>query len=187
MSKVIKQMQMDALKQTFGSVQDFVVLSISGLTAQQENGLRAALRKKKVRLLQVKNSLARLALDGAGVKIAKDSPYWAGTTTFAWGTSSAGALARTIEEQLKGPKTAPLYKDKIKVKGGVSEGQLLPFEVMTKMPTREEALALVLAAVLGPASQIAGCLTGPAGQVASQIKTISEKKEEEAPAAAAAT
>ncbi len=38
MSKAIKQMQMDALKITFGSVQDFVLLSITGLTAQQENG-----------------------------------------------------------------------------------------------------------------------------------------------------
>jgi large subunit ribosomal protein L10 len=187
MSKAIKQMQMDALKETFGGVQDFVVLSISGLNATQENVLRAALRKKKVRLLQVKNSLARIALDGAGVKIPKESPYWAGTTTFAWGAGSVAELSRSIDEQLTNPKTAPLYKDKIKVKGALAEGQLVPFDVAKRMPTREEALASVLSAILGPASQIAGCLTGPAGQVASQIKTISEKKEEEAPAAAAAT
>jgi large subunit ribosomal protein L10 len=183
MSKAIKQMQMDALKQTLGSVQDFVVLSISGLTAQQDNSLRAALRKQKVRLLQVKNSLARLALEEVGVKIAKESPYWVNTTTFAWGTSSAGGLARIIEEQLKNPKTAAIYKDRIKVKGGIAEGQPVPFDIMAKMPTREEALAAVLGAILGPASQVAGCLTGPAAQVASQVKTISEKKEEGAPAA----
>ena len=184
MSKAIKQLQMDALKQTFEGVQDFVVLSISGLSATQENTLRNTLRKKKVRLLQVKNSLARIALDGAGIKIAKDSPYWVGTTTFAWGAASVAELSRSIDEQLTGPKTAPLYKNKIKVKGALAEGQLVPFDVAKKMPTREEALALILAAVLGPASQIAGCLTGPAGQVASQIKTISEKKEEAAPAPA---
>jgi large subunit ribosomal protein L10 len=177
MSKAIKQMQMDALKETFGRVQDFVVLSIKGLTAQQENALRTALRKKKIRLLQVKNSLARIALDEAGVKIAKESPYWAGSTTFAWGAGSAAELSRGIEEQLKNPKTAPVYKDKVKVKGAVAEGQLVPFDIALKMPTREEALAAVLAAILGPAGQIAGCLTGPAAQVASQIKTISEKKE----------
>src|SRR5947209_3863198 len=117
MSKAIKQMQMTALKHTFGSVQDFVLLSISGLSAQQENGLRTALRKKKIRLLQVKNSLARLALDEAGVKIDKESPYWAGTTTFAWGAGSIAELSRSIDEQLKHPKTAPVYKDKVKVKG----------------------------------------------------------------------
>jgi large subunit ribosomal protein L10 len=180
MSKAIKQMQMDALKDTFGGVQDFVVLSISGLSATQENGLRAALRKKKIRLLQVKNSLARVALDGAGIKIDKESPYWVGTTTFAWGAGSIAELSRSIDEQLKNPKTAPVYKDKVKVKGAVAEGQLLGFEQAKTRPTREEALASILSAILGPASQIAGCLSGPAAQVASQIKTISEKKEEEA-------
>src|SRR5262249_1486525 len=122
MSKAIKQMQMDALKQTFGNVQDFVVLSITGLSAQQDNGLRSALRKKKIRLLQVKNSLARLALAQSGVKIGKDSPYWVGPTVFAWGAGSVAELARTIDEQLKNPKTAAAYKDKVTVKGAVAEG-----------------------------------------------------------------
>jgi large subunit ribosomal protein L10 len=187
MSKAIKQMQMDALKTTFGEVRDYVVLNITGLSAQQDNALRNSLRKKKVRLLQVKNSLARIALDQIGVRIGKESPYWAGSTTFAWGGSSAGALARVIDDELKNPKTAAIYKDRIIKKGGIAEGQTVPFDVMVKMPTREEALAAVLSAILGPAAQIAGCLTGPAAQVASQVKTISEKKEEEAPPAAATT
>jgi ribosomal protein L10 len=186
MSKAIKQMQMDALKQTFGSVQDFVVLSIKGLTAQQENGLRTALRKKKIRLLQVKNSLARIALGEAGVKLDKESPYWVGSTTFAWGAGSIAELSRSIDEQLKNPKTAPIYKDKVRVKGAVAEGQPLGFEEAKTRPTREEALAAILSALLGPAGAIAGCLTGPAAQVASQVKTISEKKEEAAPAPAPA-
>ncbi len=186
MSKAIKQMQMDALKQAFGSVQDFVVLSIKGLTAQQENGLRTALRKKKIRLLQVKNSLARIALGDSGVKIDKESSYWVGSTTFAWGAGSIAELSRSIDEQLKNPKTAPVYKDKVTVKGAVAEGQPLGFEEAKTRPTREEALAAILSAILGPAGAIAGCLTGPAAQVASQVKTISEKKEEEAPAAAPA-
>ncbi len=185
MSKAIKQMQMDVLKQTFGKVQDFVVLSIKGLTAQQENALRTTLRKKQIRLLQVKNSLARIALDGAGIKLDKDSPYWVGSTTFAWGAGSVAELARTIDEQLKNPKTAPIYKDKVTIKGALAEGQPLGFDQAKTRPTREEALASILGAILGPAGQIAACLSGPAAQVASQIKTISEKKEEEtAPAAA---
>jgi large subunit ribosomal protein L10 len=186
MSKAIKQMQMDALKQTFGRVQDFVVLSINGLTAQQETALRAELRKRKIRLLQVKNSLARIALDEAGVKLDKESPYWVGTTTFAWGAGSIAELSRSIDEQLRNPKTAPVYKDKVKVKGAVAEGQPLGFEEAKTRPTREEALAAILSAILGPAGQIAGCLSGPAAQLASQIKTVSEKKEEGAPAAAPA-
>ena len=36
MSKAIKQMQMDALKQTFGEVKDFVVLNIPELGLESE-------------------------------------------------------------------------------------------------------------------------------------------------------
>lgn len=185
MSKAIKQMQIDALRETFGSVRDFVVLSITGLTAPQDNALRYALRKKSVRLLQVKNSLARIALDGADVKIDKDSPYWVGSTTFAWGAGSVAALARTIDEQLKNPKTAPIYKDKVKVKGAVAEGQLLGFEEAKTRPTREEALANIVALALAPASRLLSQITGPASQLAGQIKALGEKKEEGAPAEAA--
>ena len=38
MSKVIKQMQMDALKATFKDVKDLVVLSIKGVNSQAEGG-----------------------------------------------------------------------------------------------------------------------------------------------------
>ena len=53
------------------------------------------------------------------------------------------------------------------------------------MPTRLEAIGEIIGMILGPASAIAGCLTGPGAQVASQIATIADKKEE-APAAPAA-
>jgi large subunit ribosomal protein L10 len=184
-SKAIKQMQMDALKQTFGGVRDLAVLNIVGLNATSDNRLRNALRKKQIRLLQVKNSLARLVFKDLGIDIGADSPLWAGNTVFAWGGTSVAGLIRGIDDELDNPRTAALYRDKVKRKGAVAEGQTITWDVGKKMPTREEALAAVLAAVLGPASQIAGCLTGPAAQVASQIKTISEKKEEVAPAATA--
>src|SRR5437764_4774609 len=41
------------------------------------------------------------------------------------------------------------------------------------------SIATILQTILSPGSNIAGCLTGPASQVASQIKTISEKRSEE--------
>ena len=49
MSKVIKQMEMDALKQTFQDIRDMVILSASKLSCQQDTQLRAALRKKNIR------------------------------------------------------------------------------------------------------------------------------------------
>ena len=59
MSKFIKQMEMNALRETFQDVRDLVVLSVKGLNCHAEHTLRSTLRKKKIRLKQVKNSLTR--------------------------------------------------------------------------------------------------------------------------------
>jgi large subunit ribosomal protein L10 len=186
MSKIVKQMAIDSLKQTFASVKEFVVLSISKMDAISENNFRRSLRKKQVRVHGVKNSLARRALDDLGVKIPLESPYWTGPTAIAWGTSSLGELSRAVDTELKDlvKKNAKL-KDTVQIKGAVSEGQQVTFDLALKMPTRMEAIGSVLAAILGPASQIAGQIIGPASQVAGQIKTISDRKEEPAPAPAA--
>jgi large subunit ribosomal protein L10 len=178
MSKVIKQMQMDSLKKTFATVRDMAFLSIKGLSCQADTNFRAALRKKKIRLQIVKNSLARKVFTELGLSISPESPIWAEGTAVAWGEGSIAEVCRSIQGELKGPKTAALYKDKVKEKGAVAEGQETTFEIALKMPTRQEAIADLLGTILGPGSAVAGCLLGPINQVASQIQQISEKKEE---------
>src|SRR5262245_24524820 len=148
MSKVIKQMQMDALADTFRDVRDLVVLSIKGLGAQTDNQFRAALRKKKVRLQLVKNTFTRRVFGQLGLEIPADSPYWAGTTVLAWGAGSVSELSRAIETELKAPKTAPLYKDKVTIKGAIVDGMPAKFEDAIKMPTLGEAIGRVVTLAL---------------------------------------
>jgi large subunit ribosomal protein L10 len=184
MSKAIKEMQMTSLRDTFGEVRDMVVLSVKGLDCHADHSFRAALRKKKVRLQVVKNSLTSKIFGEMGLAAAQTATYWAGPTTLAWGAPgvSIAEISRAIEAELKNTKMAAAYKDKVAVKGAIAEGQPVGFDVALKMPTREEAIAQIVGMILGPGSAIAGCLTGPASQIASQIQTISEKTEE--PAAA---
>jgi large subunit ribosomal protein L10 len=188
MSKVIKQMQMEAIRKSFAGVRDLVVVSIKGLDCQADGAFRANLRKKDVKVQVMKNSLARRVFNEFGLNIPHDSPFWVGPTTFIWGSSTSGIadVSKALESELKTSKIAPKYKDKVVIKGAVADGQPVPFDVALKMPTRLEAIGMILQAILSPGSAIAGCLTGPASQIASQIKQISEKEPEAAPAAAAA-
>jgi len=178
MSKVIKQMQMDSIKKTFASVRDLVVLNIKGLDCQADTTLRAILRKKKIRVQIIKNSLTRKVFGELGLTISPESPIWKEATALVWGEGSIAEICRTVEGELKAPKTAPIYKDKVRVKGAVAEGQEVTFEQALKMPTRQEAIADLLGTILGPGSAVVGCLLGSASQVVSQIQQISEKKEE---------
>lgn len=172
MSKAIKQLEMNALKKTFDGVRDLVFLNVVGLNAIAENQARLALRKKGIRLQMVKNSLARRIFDELGIAVAKG---WEGSTTIAWGGTSIAGLSKEIQALAK------KHEKLIKVKTAIADGQEVAFEVAVKMPTREEAIAQIVALALAPASKLVSMITGPAAQVASQIKTISEKKEEAAP------
>src|SRR5438067_9856277 len=98
MSKQIKQMEMDSLKATFQDVRDLVVLTVQGLNSQLENQLRLALRKKSIRLQQVKNSLTRRVFDELGMRV---SSYWEGPTTLAWGAGSLAELSRELDTLFK--------------------------------------------------------------------------------------
>ncbi|MER3416023.1 MAG: 50S ribosomal protein L10 [Gemmataceae bacterium] len=167
MSKPVKRMQMDALKQTFQSVRDMVLLSMSGIPAAEETRLRLALRRKNVRLHMVKNTLAAKVFQELG--LGGLEPYLRGPTTVAWGSDSIAELSKTLDEWLQ--KT-----DKIKAKVAVAEGTIVPFEQAKRFPTRQEAIARVVQLVLAPAMRVAGQLRSPGARLASQIKSLAERE-----------
>jgi large subunit ribosomal protein L10 len=181
MSKVIKQMEMDALKKNFNGVKNMVLLSQGKLGAIAENQLRLGLRKKNIRLQMVKNSLARKVFSEMGLEL-KD--VWAGNTVIAWGGGeSVKDLSKELEAAFRDQtKKDPKFGEKLKVKAAVAEGEQVTFEAALKMPTRLEAIGEIVGMILSPGSAIAGCLTAPGGAVASQIE--SKSKEEAAPATA---
>ena len=113
MSKVIKQMEMDALKNTFKDVRDLVVLSSNKLDCQGDYSLRAGLRKKHIHVQMVKNSLARRVFDELGMKV---DEYWGGSTMLAWGSSSLADLSKELEAFVKKNEKT------LKVKGAIAEG-----------------------------------------------------------------
>ena len=176
MSKIVKQLEIDALATTFKGVRDLLLLTTDKVGSQLDFNTRKALRDKKVRLMMVKNSLARKVFEKQGVKV--DDKFWSGTTLVAWGGDSIKDLSKTVDGLIKDiVKKDPKAADKYKVKTAVADGQQVTMDAAMKMPTRLEAIGDLLGAILGPASELAACLIGPAGEVAGQIASIADKKE----------
>lgn len=183
MSKAIKQLQMNAMKEAFNGVSNLVVLSASGLSATAENNLRLALRKKNIRLQMVKNSLAKRVFSDLGLQL---NEVWGGSTVFAWGPESVKELSKELQDVFRThEKKDPKFSEKVRIKTAVAEGTPLPFARALEMPTRIEAIGEIVAMVLGPGSQLAAVLSSPGAMVASQVATIADKKPESEPAPAA--
>ena len=180
MSKKIKEMELNDLRATFKGVKDMVLLQPLKLDSAADFEMRKRLREKKIRVKMVKNSLVKKVFDENGVTV----DAGAGPTLLCWGAGSIKELSTTIETIIKDLKKDPKAPDKIKVKTAVAEGATVSWDLAKTLPTREEAIGQLVAAILGPGAALAACLNGPASQLAGIFKAI-EEKGEGAPAPAA--
>jgi large subunit ribosomal protein L10 len=173
MSKKIKELELNDLRATFKGVRDFVLLEPLKLDAAADYALRKGLREKRVRVKMVKNTFVKKVFDENGVKVDPGS----GPTLLCWGADSAKALGTAVDAMLKQLRPDPKVPAKIKEKIGVADGEAMPLEKLKEIPTKQEAIGAVVAAILGPGSAIAAALIGPAGQLAGILKAIEEKAE----------
>ena len=181
MSKKIKELELNDLRKTFKGVRDFVLLQPLKLDSAADYELRKGLRAKKIRVKMVKNTLVKKVFDENGVKVDPG----AGPTLLCWGADSAKALGLAVDAMLKQLRPDVKQPEKIKEKTGVADGEAMPLAKLKEVPTRQEAIGAVVAALLGPGSAIAGALIGPANNLAGILKAIEDKGAGAAPAPAA--
>jgi large subunit ribosomal protein L10 len=181
MSKPIKEMIRGELKKRFDGLSSMAVIGFSGLGGVATNEIRGRLLEKDIRVTVVKNSLARQAFKELGIEAAAD--MLDGPCAVAYGADS---VVDVVRELLNIGKESPA----LTVKAALLEGQVFGpdrIDELSKFPTRDEALAKVVACVLSPAGKLSACLTAPGAKIAGILKTIEENQEadepvEEAPA-----
>jgi large subunit ribosomal protein L10 len=176
MSKRIKNMLVDDLRQRLGENRDILVVDYSRLDGVTETNLRLSLRKQNIRMLGVKNSLARKVLEDLG--LSGLSPFLSGPSTLVFGGPDIVALSKEIS---KWAKDIELFA----IKGGIVDGTAMnPADVdaLSKSPSREELLGKIVMLALSPGAQLAGALLGSGGVIAGQVKSIAEKEPEAAAA-----
>jgi len=174
MSKVVKRMMIDTIRAELDGARDLLVLNTSKLGSVKDGVLRTTLRKKGIKILQVKNTLVRVALRETGV--ADVDSLLAGPTVIVWGGEDVVALSREIV------KITSVFKD-IEIRGGTVDGQSLTaagVDDLSKSLGRPELLSKIAGIILSPGARLAGALLGAGGYLAGQIKAIADKSEQSA-------
>ncbi len=177
MSKQLKNLISDEVKQRLTGVNDALLANVIGLNSSNTFALRKELRSKNISLLVVKNSLARRATEGTPISKAFDDNE--GSLAVVWGGEDFVSLAKELVAIHKKPEF-----EKFTAKGGVMDGEKLTAEKVievSKWPNRAGQISIVLGQVLSPGSKLLSQLNGPGGKLLSQIKQKSEG--EETPAA----
>ena len=171
MSKYVKNLITKDLTKRFEGLDAVGVINPRGVDATKTNLLRRRLREKGLRMTVVKNSLAKRAVEGS--KLSGFEKLLDGASAVVYGKqASISAMARLLLEEKK-------TDDKIELRGIFFDGEVYVgdkgMEAASKLPTREEAIANVLSAILGPGKKLAGALKGPGGKLGGILKTIEEK------------
>jgi len=168
MSKYVKEMMMDQFRADLDGAKSVLILDFKGLDAVSEHKFRMDLRKKKIKVRVLRNSLAGRVFDEMGMGGLR--PYLAGPSVAVWGGDGPAELAKEISDQVKKLK-------KPEIKGGAVDGTVItPAQVedITKLPSREALIARVVSLAMSPAQRVISLAQAPAGGLMSQLKTLSE-------------
>ena len=172
MSKRVKEMLMADIRQRVGENRDMLLIDASRLDAITTNRFRLSLREQEITALTVRNTLAKKALNESGITAL--DPYLEGSSTLIWGGENIVALSKEITRWTK-------ELQQLQIKGGTSEGtSLTPGDVdaLSKIPSREELIGQIAAALLSPGANLAAALMGPGAQLVSQVEKIGENQEQ---------
>jgi large subunit ribosomal protein L10 len=181
MSKKVKSLIEKELTTKFSPLDGVAVISPQGIGGTKTNQLRRRLLTKGVKMTVVKNTLARRA--ASTTKLKGFEQLLSGPSAVIYGKSSIASIARMLVDEKKND-------EKLELRGVFFDGEVYEgekgVERVSKLPTREEAIATIVACVLSPGRKLLGAVKGPSGKVAGVLKAIEEKAEKGAAAAPAA-
>jgi large subunit ribosomal protein L10 len=181
MSKKVKSLIEKEIGQRLKDLDAVAVINPRGINAVRNNLIRRKLHDKGLRMTVVKNTLARRATEKTrlkGFETLLDGP-----SAVVYGKASISAIARLLLDEKK-------VDEKLELRGVFFDGEVYVGEdgvkQVSKLPTREEAIGLIVAAILSPGRKLAGALKSPGSKLGAILKTIEEKAKEKEGAAAPA-
>ena len=148
-----------------------VAAEYRGLTVGDMTDMRVKARESGVYLRVVKNNLAKLAVVGTEFECMSDT--FSGPLVLAFSKEDPGSAARLVEAFAKG-------NDKLVVKSLAVGGELFPaseLKRLSKLPTRDEALAILAGTLRAPLDKLARTINEVPGKLVRTVAAVRDQKE----------
>lgn len=154
-----------------GKAHSAVLAEYRGLTAGELTDLRQQAREGGTWLRVVKNSLAKLAVEGTEFECIADA--LTGPLIIGFSLEDPGAAARVL-------KTFAKEHDKLKVTAVSVGGQLLPaadIETLASLPTRDQALAILMGVMQAPTVKLVRTFNEVPTKLARVVAAVRDQKQ----------
>lgn len=156
-TKAFKAEKIEAVKAKIAQAKVAIVTENKGLSVAKITELRRNLQKENGDYTVIKNTLAKLAIEGT--EFAPLAELLTGPVVLALGFEDQVSPAKVIAQFAKDKVNA----EKVTIKGGCLDGKLLDakeVDALAKLPSKEELYAKMLGCVNSPASGIANATNG---------------------------
>ncbi|MEJ2346847.1 MAG: 50S ribosomal protein L10 [Gammaproteobacteria bacterium] len=153
------------------SAHSAIAAEYRGLTVGEMTELRAKARNEGVYLRVVKNTLARRAVQGTDFECMSEG--FVGPLVLAFSQEDPGSAARVIKDFAKG-------HDKLVVKLVSIGGQLLAaadVDRLASMPTRDQAISMLMAVMRAPLDKFARTLNEVPGKLVRTVAAVRDAKQ----------
>ncbi|MBX5467813.1 MAG: 50S ribosomal protein L10 [Firmicutes bacterium] len=148
-----------------------VLADYRGMTVQQMTQLRRTLAQQGVTLRVIKNTLLRLAAEGAGIE-GLDA-YLAGPTAVAFSRQDPVAPAKALNQAIRD------YR-RMEIKGGVlGRSAIGPDQVraLAELPPREVLVGQLVSALASPMQRVVWVFNAPLANLARVLDQIRQQRE----------
>jgi len=168
-----KETIIENLRQELSETKHFYLTDTSGLNAEETSNLRRKCFDKEVKLLVVKNTLLRKALEQFDGEYDQLFDVLKNSTSVMF-CETANVPAKLIKEFRKGHERPLLKAAFVEESIYIGEDQL---ETLSSLKSKEELLGDVLSLLQSPMKNVVSALSSGGNNLAGALKTLSESKE----------
>ncbi len=165
-----KQIVVSEVAEIASSALSAVAAEYRGLTVDQMTALRVKARETGVYLRVVKNSLVKRAIEGTDFECMQDRLK--GPLVMAFSQEDPGAAARLVRDFSK--ENEQLIVKVLSVGGEVLEAS--DIGRLANLPTRDQAIALLMAVMKAPVEKLARTLNEVPGKLVRTLAAVKDSK-----------
>lgn len=151
-----------------------VLADARGVDVESMTGLRKLARENQVYLRVVRNTLAKRAVEGTEFECVQETLV--GPTIFGFSMEDPGAAARLFKDFAKD-------NENFEVKALAVGGKLLEasqIDALAKLPTRDQALAMLMSVMQAPVTKLARTFNEVPGKLVRTVAAIRDQKQDAA-------
>jgi large subunit ribosomal protein L10 len=167
-----KKVIIDNLQEQIDSYNHFYLTDISGLNAENTSNLRRLCFKQNVKLVVVKNTLLRKALESSNKNVEEIYDALKGNTSVMF-TADANVPAKLIKDFSKRHKKPVLKAAYVQESVYIGADQL---DALIAVKSKNELIADVVALLQSPMKTVIGQLQSGGNIIHGVLKTLAEKE-----------